>query len=206
MDNLNILKSKLLATAFICAATVSSNTSATIIVDVTDNAGRAEFTFSGSDTISVAGEINNGFWFNDLNEVNAYTGDPNFTGQHSIVSGSADLLINSIGYSIDDVWVNGDNADYELGYRDHSNHPFNLAVGDTIGLVGSIVTDLNYSWFNEGSYNFSSVGPFSYNEATLTEGIIFNVGAVNPVPEPTSLALLGLGLAGISFSRRKKKA
>lgn len=197
---------KLLATAFVCAATFSANTFATIIVDVTDNAGQAEFTFSGSDTASVAGHINNGFWFNDLKEAGAYTGAPNFTGSHAIVSGSADLVINSIAYGIDDVWVNGDIADYELGFRDLDVHPFELALGDTIALTGSLLTDLNFSWFNEGSYNFSSVGPFSNNEATLTDGIEFNVGAASSVPEPGSLALLGLGLAGLGFSRKAKKA
>ncbi|MDH5407242.1 MAG: PEP-CTERM sorting domain-containing protein [Gammaproteobacteria bacterium] len=202
MNALNIFKNKVLAVVFICASTFSSNTYALIIINVTDNGGQAEFTFSGSDVISTGGHLNNGFWLNDLNEANAYNGAPNFFGQHGIIGGSADLNINAGSYALQDVWVNGDNADYELGFRSHTN-PFDVSVGDTISLSGSILTNLNYSWFNEGSYSFSSVGPYSFNEALLADGIQFNVGAVD-VPEPTSLLLLGLGLAGISFAKRKK--
>ncbi len=43
----------------------------------------------------------------------------------------------------------------------------------------------------------------SLGSATTT---ISNFSAPASVPEPTSLALLGLGLAGFGFSRKKEKA
>lgn len=52
--------------------------------------------------------------------------------------------------------------------------------------------------------NTSNIDSFGQYQAIAIDDL--RVGAATAVPEPASLALLGIGVAGMGFSRRKKKA
>jgi Tfp pilus assembly protein PilW len=99
----------------------------------------------------------------------------------------------------------------QLGLANAGNNPSNgwtnTTAGDANGaspwgLRPNIDAAARWSWYNSNNSVNPTSGGFDHDEYLIFR---ISVGATSSVPEPSAFMLLGLGLLGLGFSRRRQK-
>jgi hypothetical protein len=127
-----------------------------------------------------------------------------------VEDGTADVADVTPYYSVDvddlSVFVDFSNS------ATWANGTFNgLVISNIDTFLTDFVVSTNMVNWVDSKFTYSNDSlMFNWNKLSVTNNttfrLDFNVGNNSQVPEPTTLALIGLGLAGIGFSRKKKTA
>lgn len=201
--------------AVLLLACANANASLILNVEGVSGAGSTSWSLSGSSTVNRDGTIrtNSGsnFSIDDTFEPDL-TGD--FISSSTTISdnslfsiaGFATITIGSDTQTITDIFLDPDGSSRDdFGIR--VDFPLDYLTGETSSWTGTFTVGLDISEFNLGSYRLNTTqangGGFLF---ALPDDVVLNFSEVTSVPEPSIIALLSLGLAGIGFSRKKKAA
>ena len=115
-------------------------------------------------------------------------------------SNTADSTILASSYGSGKGWADNQEYDFHLNFSATGTFDVEVFLGGTsISLWNVTVNDSSYTSGQFGFYNFSQ-SAVQYSGFKQTGGV-----TVNPVPEPATMLLFGMGGVGLVSSRLRKK-